>query len=475
MDHLFTVAGQTATPISRTGLAAESLLERQHLQEWVIAHPQVLGESVLVVTAEYDRWADTDGVPARDRLDVLGLDATGRLVVVELKRGTADRDVHLQAITYAALVSRFDLGTLAQAHRDFLSRRKQDLDLDACKRRLLDHVDGEWSPELLQRPRQVIIAADFPKQVTHSVVWLSEMSLDIDLVQVGLWKVEGHLVAGFTKVYPTPEVEEFTLAPARVEGEAAVKKLQERSRSRNAVHVLVGAGLLPEGTRLRLTPRHGAPESIRNAIHAWVEEDIGRATATWTNSTAKPLVWDADGASYSPTGLANHIFTSVTRRTADGIQGTTWWEVDTAHVPDGVDAEEWSALAGVDLSGLARQLKGTRKDWTGLHTLLSTVPAGRWTTYGDVAAVIGSHAVPVGTHLATCGQCPHPWRVLNTAGRVSKGFQWPDRTRTETPADVLIDEGVRFDGDAADPEKRLPLDDLRRLFDDRDDLRSAVL
>lgn len=54
---------------------------------------------------------------------MLGLDATGRLVVVELKRGAADRDVHLQAITYAALVSRFDLDTLTQAHRDFLSRR----------------------------------------------------------------------------------------------------------------------------------------------------------------------------------------------------------------------------------------------------------------------------------------------------------------------------------------------------------------
>ncbi|MFJ1649215.1 hypothetical protein [Streptomyces sp. NPDC088258] len=153
----------------------------------------------------------------------------------------------------------------------------------------------------------MIIAADFPKQVTHSVVWLSEMSLDIDLIQVGLCKVDGHLVAGFTKVYPTPEVEEFTLAPARVEGEAAARKLQERSRSRNAVHVLIGAGLLPEGTRLRLTPRHGAPESIRNAIHAWVEEDISRATVTWTNSTAKPLIWDADGVSYSPTGLAKPL------------------------------------------------------------------------------------------------------------------------------------------------------------------------
>ncbi|MFF0571179.1 hypothetical protein ACFYT7_26610 [Streptomyces sp. NPDC004041] len=140
---------------------------------------------------------------------MLGLDATGRLVVVELKRGTADRDVHLQAITYAALVSRFDLGTLAQAHRDFLSRRDQALEIDACRRRLLDHVDGEGSPEMLQRPRQVIIAADFPKQVTSSVVWLSEMGIDIDLVQVGLWRVEGSLVAGFAKVYPTPEVEEF--------------------------------------------------------------------------------------------------------------------------------------------------------------------------------------------------------------------------------------------------------------------------
>ncbi len=328
--------------------------------------------------------------------------------MVELKRGTADRDVHLQAITYAALVSRFDIDTLTQAHRDFLSRRGQTLDIDACRQRLLDHVDGECSPALLQRPRQVIIAADFPKQVTHSVVWLSEMGIDIDLVQVGLWRVEGHIVAGFTKVYPTPEVEEFTLTPTRVEGEAAAKKLQERSRSRNAVHVLVGAGLLPDGTRLLMTPRHGVTEAIRAEIRAWVAQDTGRAAATWTNDTAKPLVWDADGASYSPTGLANHIFTSVTGRTADGIQGTTWWDVDTAHVPADVDPDAWATLAGSDLTGLARQLSGTRKDWTGLHTLLSGVPAGRWTTYGDLAAAVGSHAVPIGQHLGTCGRCPNP-------------------------------------------------------------------
>ncbi|MFC9506054.1 DNA-binding protein [Streptomyces sp. NPDC057002] len=465
MDHLFAVAGRSATPIAPTGLAAEGLLERQHLQEWVIDNPQVLGDSVLVITAEFDRWADTDGVPARDRLDILGLDATGRLVVVELKRGTADRDVHLQAITYAALVSRFDLGTLAQAHRDFLRGRGQAVELDACRQRLLDHVDGDWSPELLQRPRQVIIAADFPKQVTHTVVWLSEMNLDIDLVQVGLWKVDGHLVVGFTKFYPTPEVEEFTLAPARVEAKAAAQKLEERSRARNAAHVLVAAGLLPDGSRLRLTPRHGAPQSIREAILAWAGEDDSRATVSWNNNTAKPLTWDADGKPYTPTGLANHIFKSVTGRTPDGIQGTTWWDVDTDNVPNTVDPDEWAALAGASIADLAKQLSDTRKDWTSLHTLLDAIPPGRWTTYGDVASVIGSHAVPVGTHLATCRQCPNAWRVLTAVGRVSAGFRWPDSTRTGTPVEVLTAEGVRFDGETAVPEARLPLAALRGLLD----------
>ncbi|MFG3347475.1 DNA-binding protein [Streptomyces sp. NPDC048018] len=461
MDHLFTVDGSTATPVAPTALAAEGLLERQHLQEWVIANPRVLGESVLVITSEFDRWADTDGVPARNRLDVLGLDATGRLVVVELKRGTADRDVHLQAITYAALVSRFDLDTLAQAHRDFRKGRGEVLELDECRQHLLEHVDGDWSPELLQRPRQVIIAADFPKQVTHTVVWLSEMNLDIDLIQVGLWKVKDQLVAGFTKVYPTPEVEEFTLAPARIETKVAAQKLEERSRAQNAVHVIVGAGLLPDGTLLTLTPRHGVTEGIREDVVTWVAEDSNRASVTWNNNTAKPLTWKADGKPYTPTGLANHIFTSVTGRKADGIQGTTWWDVDTAHVPDNVDPDEWGALAGTSLAGLAKQLSGTGRDWTSLHELLAAVPAGRWTTYGDVATVIGSHAVPVGTHLATCPRCPNAWRVLNTAGRVSPGFRWTDRTRKDSPADVLSAEGIHFDGGVAPQEARLSLDELR--------------
>ncbi|MEU9231277.1 hypothetical protein [Streptomyces subrutilus] len=82
-----------------------------------------------------------------------------------------------------------------------------------------------------------------------------------------------------------------------------------------------------------------------------------------------------------------------------------------------------------------------------------------------MATVIGNHPVPVGTHLATCGQCPNAWRVLNAAGRISPGFRWTELNRTDTPADVLEAEGVRFNAGTADPGARLPLEVLRHLVD----------
>ena len=61
---------------------------------------------VVVITSKFDRWQTSEGMPVADRLDVLALDADGSLLVVELKRGTAPHTVHMQAINYAAMVSR---------------------------------------------------------------------------------------------------------------------------------------------------------------------------------------------------------------------------------------------------------------------------------------------------------------------------------------------------------------------------------
>jgi hypothetical protein len=101
-ELLFTVDGTTAVPAQPITLAEAGLLERKHLQQWVIDHPQLIGDGIKVVTFEYGRWVSAAGSTA-DRLDVLGLDRTGRLVVIELKRDQAPDTITMQAINYAAM------------------------------------------------------------------------------------------------------------------------------------------------------------------------------------------------------------------------------------------------------------------------------------------------------------------------------------------------------------------------------------
>ena len=77
-----------------------NLRERDHLQEWLVRTPDVLGEELLIVQKAFDGFADT-----RERLDLLALDKEGRLVVVENKLDDSGRDVVWQALKYVAYCS----------------------------------------------------------------------------------------------------------------------------------------------------------------------------------------------------------------------------------------------------------------------------------------------------------------------------------------------------------------------------------
>ena len=83
--------------------------------------------------------------------------------------------------------------------------------------------------------------------------------------------------------------------------------------------------------------------------------------------------------------------------------------------------------------------------WDLLDRTLAELPAGAWTSYGDIAALIGSHPVPVGDRLAN-HPVPNAHRVLRTDGTLSPGFRWPDPADKRDPISMLRAEGVTFDG-----------------------------
>ncbi|WP_028564013.1 DUF262 domain-containing protein [Salinispora tropica] len=100
--------------------------------------------------------------------------------------------------------------------------------------------------------------------------------------------------------------------------------------------------------------------------------------------------------------------------------------------------------------------------WDLMAKALSVLPAGSWTTYGDLAALIGTAPQPVGNRLRAV-PIPNAHRVLQAEGTISLGFRWPDG-RTDNPLSVLLAEGVKFDEyQKADPAQRIDLEELAQL------------
>jgi alkylated DNA nucleotide flippase Atl1 len=91
---------------------------------------------------------------------------------------------------------------------------------------------------------------------------------------------------------------------------------------------------------------------------------------------------------------------------------------------------------------------------------VAEIPAGRWTSYGDVAIVAGTWAQPLAAIIAN-HQMPNAWRVLQSGGRVSPGFRWTEPGRVDDPRVVLEKEGLRFDPEGhADPDQFISAEEL---------------
>jgi alkylated DNA nucleotide flippase Atl1 len=446
-EQLFTVRDHHAARAGAITLAEAGLREREHLQEWVLANPELLGDDVRIVTFEFDRWLASAGGDPRDRLDILGLDPSGSLVVAELKRDRAASTVEMQALKYAAMVSRFTTETLALAHAAHLTRQTgRPVGPGEALAALEEHAGGELDPTVLRRPRIVLVAGEFPQTTTATCVWLGEMGVDTTLIRYRAYRTDQGVVLTTSKLWPIPEVEDFTIAPRLTEAKEVAKSRAQRRRATSAVSRLVEADAIEVGTTFRLQPTTEVDGETRAAVEDWINRDPDRGQATWTGENPNALRWASDDRTYTPTGLVRTILLEAAELDR-GTRGTSWWVND--------DGDDLVALAD-ELAGPVTV--GTR-DWSDLHELLRRVPPGRWTTYGDLAKAIGTAAQPLGTHVATCEDCENAWRILTADGRPSLSFRWSDPTRTDTASTVLTSEGLSFDEKGrADPARRMRWD-----------------
>ena len=190
-----------------TTLGEHNILERQDIEKWIEDYPDVLGEELLILTTEYDRFDKT-----KERLDLLAIDKDGNLVIIELKRDDSGRNVELQAIKYAAYCSTLTLNDVVKEFHDYSAKNGRTMSEDQAKATILDFITNDDFEEINDRPRIVLVSKEFRPEVTASVMWLRTFGLDISCVKLTPYALDEHTI-GFesTKIIPLPEAEDFII------------------------------------------------------------------------------------------------------------------------------------------------------------------------------------------------------------------------------------------------------------------------
>ena len=282
---LYDMTSGSLTQVSKTTFAAEAILERRHLQAAVRDRIEVLGDDLLVVAEEFGEFEDT-----HRRIDLLCVDRSARLVVVELKRTEDGGHMELQALRYAAMVSVMTFDELVSTYARHLEvLGEEDHDPDSARSRLdewFDHLD-EDEPVISREVGIVLASADFSQEVTTTVLWLNEFyGTDIRCVRLSPYRHEGRLLLDVQQVIPLPEAAELTVRLKKREAAARVAKETHRDLTRYVITT-------PTATTEPLRKRR-AILALVQALHA-AGVPAARLAATVPENKLRPVDGVLDG------------------------------------------------------------------------------------------------------------------------------------------------------------------------------------
>ena len=202
-------------PIS---FAEAGFSERGDLQRLLREQAEAIAPGTLVIAEEFCDWEDS-----RRRIDLLGVDKTGDLVVIELKRTDDGGHMEIQAVRYAAMVSTMTFDDAVCTFSAYLSKHGDARD---ARNTLLAHLDWPEPDDnafasFAQDVKIVLAAADFSRELTSTVLWLNERNLDIRCVRMKPYADGERVLIDIQQVIPLPESADYVVR---------IRKKEQRER-----------------------------------------------------------------------------------------------------------------------------------------------------------------------------------------------------------------------------------------------------
>lgn len=218
-DDIYVVdpATKEASRTRSITLSAAGFRERTDLQEWVLGHPEILGETLVIISSEFAAFDQSNR-----RLDLLALDSEANLVVIELKLELGKTFADLQALRYAAFCSTMTMEQVVRAHSRYHGQSEEESEAD-----ILEFLgEDEELPEPSDRPRIILVAGSLDDiEITSTALWLRKFDLDIQCIELTPFPVDDKILIVPRLVVPLPEAREYQV---RVEKKEATKALKEK-------------------------------------------------------------------------------------------------------------------------------------------------------------------------------------------------------------------------------------------------------
>jgi hypothetical protein len=189
--------------------------ERNHLQEWLANQPDALGEELLIIQKEFDGFDDT-----KERLDLLAIDKQGALVIIENKLDNSGRNVVWQSLKYASYCSTLSKTQIGEIYQKYLDKTEPGKD---AKSLICEFLGKEEFAEVVLNPgndqRLIMVAAEFRKEVTSTVLWLLKHRVFVKCFKATPFQDGPDLFLTVEQLIPLPEAEELMIGISEKEVE----------------------------------------------------------------------------------------------------------------------------------------------------------------------------------------------------------------------------------------------------------------
>lgn len=194
--------------IQEVTFSSLGLKERDDLQEWIVHEPAILGEELLIIQKEFSGFSDTN-----ERLDLLAIDRKGNLIIIENKLDDSGKDVTWQAMKYASYCSTLGKEGIRKIYQEYLNKTEpgvaaEDKICDFLNKSDFDEV--QLNHDLSQRI--ILVAREFRKEVTSTVLWARKFRIQIQCIKVIPYMFEGHLLLDTEQIIPVKDVADITIS-----------------------------------------------------------------------------------------------------------------------------------------------------------------------------------------------------------------------------------------------------------------------